>query len=302
MVDSNQAQEKGKKEEISELEALANEAYDFGKVVVGTIPIVGTTFYLPSALPLVGSFPLGHFIETKISRNPEEVKLNPGTFAKEGWVGLALAPAVLGGLKVANVAPKAFGLEGAVSSAFGYTLPLSTLAVGATTFGLLTLGLPLLYYPVSHILNEGKIEGMWTDLKKNYFKHPTTKTALNTISSLAVMDAYSGYTWTNYLATNAASYLTSFLAPYLTVPPIALLGLGIGALAVGYRLALSRHDLNYFKILNPLNWTPLPEMVSGAISVLYKGIKGFFKGTYETGRALGFHGSPAPQRAPQPAP
>ena len=174
------------------------------------------------------------------------------------------------GSQIASNIPKSFGLEGAVSGAFG---SLGNVGVGAATFGLLTLGLPLLYYPVSHILNEGTMEGILTDLKKNYFKHPVEKTILNTISSLAIMDAASGYTWASYFTSAAIPYATSLsalLAPYLAVSPLVLLGIGAGVgalgLVAGYALAFSRGEINYGRLaLSPF---------VGVIKTAYEAVKG----------------------------
>ena len=179
------------------------------------------------------------------------------------------------GSQTASNIPKSFGLESVVSGAFG---SLGNLGVGAATFGLLTLGLPLLYYPASHILNEGTMEGILTDLKKNYFKHPVEKTILNTISSLVAMDAYSGYTWTSYLATTGASYLTMLLTPFLVVPPIGLIGIGALGLVAGYALAFSRGDINYGRLaLSPF---------VGVIKTAYEAVKGVLNLALEAATAV----------------
>jgi hypothetical protein len=119
---------------------------------------------LTASIPAAG-FGLGYLVEQHVKQEGKS-EIKTEKLLPEVATGAGVGAGILYGSKLASNIPKALGLEAAVSGAFG---SLGNLGVGAGTFGLLALGLPLLYYPMSHILNKGTAKGMWKDLKENYF-------------------------------------------------------------------------------------------------------------------------------------
>ena len=250
-----QAQPAEKKKEKSLQDRIAEEwssKIAMPVIAAGIAAAAGKVAGIAASVAGAG-FGLGYLIEQHVKKegNPE---IKTEKLPIEVATGAGLWAGILYGSKLASGIPKLLGLEGAVAGAFG---SLGNIGLGAATFGLLTLGLPLLYYPVSHILNEGTVKGMWKDLKENYFKNSLLKIGVNTIASLAVMDAYSGYTWASYLASVATPYATSLaslIAPYasLLASPALLLGIGAGlgalGLYMGYRLAFSREKISILKL------------------------------------------------------
>ncbi|MBI2659951.1 hypothetical protein HYX07_02220 [Candidatus Woesearchaeota archaeon] len=225
-------------------------------------------------------FGLGYLVEQHVKKegNPE---IKTERLIPEAFAGGLFGTGVYYGSQLASSIPKALGLEALVSGTFA---SLGNIGLGAATFGILTFGLPLLYYPVSNLLNGGK-EGMWKDLKETYFKNFILKMGLNAIPSLAVMDAYSGYTWTSYLASAAVPYaasLSSSLAPYVPflVSPALLLGIGAGlglaGLYAAYRIAFSREKISYGKLLmSPVTGTY--NLLAGIGKTIVDGFSGLLK-------------------------
>lgn len=133
--------------------------------------------------------------------------------------GTGMAAAGAWGLSKASSMPN-LGLSG-TASALGYSVPASALATGAALAGTAALVAPLIYYPLSHVLSTGKLDGMGADLKKHYLKGLRTIP----ISAAGIGAAYAGL---------------FALAPYIAIPA-ALYFLA------GYRTALSREDWSYGK-------------------------------------------------------
>lgn len=228
----------------------------------------------PVSIPSL-AFPLGYSIEQFVKKDGKP-EFKTERLPAEAAIGAVSGAGIYFGSQMAGNMSRSLGLERIAAGTFG---SLGNIGAGAATFGLLTFGLPLLVYPLSHVLS-GKTSGIWNNLKSNYFKNIGLKSVMNGIASLAVMDSYSGYAWTNYLTTTSAAYLTSLLAPYIAVPPVAMLALGIGALAVGYRLAFSRENISYGKLLTSpfvgaynLGIGAAKTAVNGAIGLVNWGIK-----------------------------
>ena len=111
-------------------------------------------------------FGLGYLIEQHVKKEGKPEIKTERLLPEVVTGALFGAGSIYAGKAAFNSIPKALGLEAAVSGAFG---SLGNIGVGAATFGLLTFGLPLIYYPISYILKEGKVSGMFKDLRENYF-------------------------------------------------------------------------------------------------------------------------------------
>lgn len=273
MADDEQPQQQAKPEKPTKAltDVIAEEwGHQIGSpVAAASIGGIGHHFLgFAASIPAAG-FGLGYLAEQHVKKegNPE---IKAEKLLPEAILGIGVGAGVGASLLYAPQIPKVLGLEGVISGAFG---SMGNLAVGAATFSLLAL-VPLIYYPLSHILNGGDFKDIWKDLKENYFKNPLLKIGVNTITSLVAMDAASGYTWTTYLASFVMPYatsLTSLLAPYLAISPAILLGAGAGlglvGLYMGYRLAFSREKIDLGKlVVSPIKGTS--NLIAGTIGYI----------------------------------
>lgn len=143
------------------------------------------------------------------------ISIGPKKALEEMVTGTSMAGAGALALNKASTLPT-IGLGGAIN-AFGQSISGGALAA----LGAAALVGPLIYYPVSHVVSTGKLEGLFTDLRKNYLRGLRTIP----ISLLGAAAAYAGiFAMAPYIAPAAALYLMS-----------------------GYRTALSRENWGYMK-------------------------------------------------------
>ncbi|MBI2559143.1 hypothetical protein HYW20_07525 [Candidatus Woesearchaeota archaeon] len=180
------------------------------------------------------SFPYGGMIEKRLMAEKDESKkqFTSRHFRDESIVGALITPPILLGVEAAKQLPKALGLENVVANILGYSVPVSPFIVGGLFLGALSPAITALYYPIDYLIKNKTFKGIGEDFKKNYLKG-----LMRTIPLAAMLSTAVG-----------ATYALPYLAPYLFP--------AIGVANVLYRIFLSKENLNYAKLLNPLTYIP----------------------------------------------
>lgn len=283
---------KEEKPKPTTLESAVNESSHAIKAstntLLGTGAIAGATaLFGLDGLVTAASFPIGGLIEKKLMKEPKP--FTSADFAKEAIAGALFTPALWYGLETIKQVPKAFGLDGVVANVLGASVPISPLLVGGLALGALTPALTALYYPLQYVIQNKTFKGIGKDFKENYWKGFKRTLPLTTLTSAAI----------------GATYALPYLAPYL-FPALAIAN-------VAYRVLLSKENLNYLKLLNPLTYVPNflnPfYLASGAASATGKIYRGVTSAAYGIGSALGSAiknffkaaATPAPAAATAPA-
>ena len=274
-----------KPKQPSTLESAVTESWNGIKALtntgIGAAAIYGASrFFGLDGLVTALSFPYGAMIENNLIKG----KKKPYTskkFRDESIAGAAFTVPLWYGVNALRQIPKAFGLDGLVNI-LGYSMPLSALAVG----GLALASIPLLnvaYYGIKYLADNKTFKGIGKDFKENYWKG--TKRSL----------FYLGLPWAG---TVAASVAFPWMAPILF--PI------LAGFEAAYRVVLSKEKLNYWKLLNPLNYVPKiinPFYLAGGLGSASGKI---YRGITSAGYSLGSWmrdifktaSSPAPQTKP----
>lgn len=212
-------QQTAPKQSASPDDKLANEYEDF---IIKPGISIGLGWLAYKYLGMLGAVAGPGFIAgaaaEKLAKDGN-LNLTSNQILGEMVTGTSLVGAAALGLKATKTMPK-FGLDGMVN-AFGYSVSASTLASGAVLGLGASLIAPLVYYPLSYALTNGKLDGIGKDLKNNYLKGLRTLP----ISLLGAGAAYAG---------------VFAMAPYIAIPA-ALYFLA------GYRTALSRENWSYIK-------------------------------------------------------
>ena len=211
------------------LEALVKEGSEVGNIAL-TAGAVGTSFAAGAlyehlsnsassgifstssllrgldAAVITASFPLGRIIVNTLAGKPTTAV----NIRDEGLAGIIFTPAVIGGVKAIQAAPKYFGLEGVVTNILGYSIPAAPLLVAGLNFAVLTPALNALFYPLQYFFHNKKFEGMGEDFRKNYLRSLAWTLPANLFASGVLAASYYGI---------------PFIAPYL-FPLLALANLG----------------------------------------------------------------------------
>jgi len=253
------------KKKATGLEALAKEGSEVGNIALAT-GTVGASAFLggSNAAVITASFPLGRIIVNTLAGKP----ITAANIRDDGLAGIIFTPALIGGVKAIQSAPKYFGLESVITNTLGYSVPAAPLLVGGLNFFVLTPALNALFYPLLYLFHNKKFKGMGEDFKKNYLKSLAWTLPVNLFASGVIGAAYAG---------------VPFIAPYL-LPAIALAN-------IGYYIFASP-DISYMKkLLSPV-LVPYYlakggyKLAAGGLSLLYKGIKGFFTGLHDDGYSI----------------
>ena len=263
--------EEGKKEEKkpTTLDSILKESSHAVKSSFNTSLGLGaiggaTALFGLDGLVTAASFPVGGLIERRLMKDSKP--FTAGDFAKESIAGALFTPALWYGLEAIKKVPKTFGLDGVVTNILGTSMPISPLVVGGLALGALTPALTALYYPLQYVIHNKTFKGLGKDFRENYWKGFKRTLPLTALTSAAI----------------GATYALPYLAPYL-FPALAVAN-------VAYRVLLSKENLNYLKLLNPLTYVPNflnPfYLVSGAATAAYKTGKGVFEAASAVGSTL----------------
>ena len=210
------------------LESVLKESSDAVKAstntLLGTGAIAGATaLFGLDGLILASSFPIGRAIH-EYSKADGKGKFTSGNFRDESISGAIFTGLAKYGVDATLQVPKAFGLEGMVTNAFGYSISTGALVVGAATGLVLNPLLNAVYYPLQYLIQNKTFKGMGQDFKKNYVKSLIRTAPLSAITSVAVGLTYA---------------MPAVFAPLL-FPYFALSGLA-------YRVLMSPEKISYKK-------------------------------------------------------
>lgn len=196
---------------------ISNEFEDF---VVKPGLAVGLGYLAYKYLGALGALAGPGFVGGAAAENLAKkgnINIPSGKILEEMVTGTAMSGVGAWGMNAAQKLPQ---LGGAIS-ALGHSAASGSLAAAAALGVGASLVAPLIYFPLSYAISNGKLEGIGKDLKNNYLKGLRTIP----ISMLGMGAAYAGiFTMAPYVAIPAALYLMA-----------------------GYRTALSRENWGYMK-------------------------------------------------------
>lgn len=276
------AEQKPQEKEPSLVERVSKEFSEVGNLALAAGAAgaaAGISYFLGgleaavNAALITASFPFGRIVVNYVSGKP----ITTAIIRNEAFAGLIFIPAVIGGVKAIQSAPKYFGLEGIITDIFGYSIPAAPLLVGALNFAVLTPALNAIFYPLINLFQGKRI---FQDFGKNYLKGLIRTLPVNIGASIFLGASYAG-----------------LVAPYLLFPGIALAN-------TAYYLFASP-DLSYKKILaSPYHLAKgtvkgVIDLVSSTATVTSKFLSNTYKIFYDSGLALGtiFKTSPPPKPA-----
>ena len=144
----------------SGLESLVNSS-------LGTAAIAASTaLFGTDGLVVSASFPVGGFLESRLSSKPFTSK----NFRDEAIAGALFTVPIWYGVNAMRQLPKTYGLDGIVNF-LGYSIPTSAIAVGALSFAAIPL-FNAIYYPIKYLVDKKTFKCLKEDLVKSdiYYK------------------------------------------------------------------------------------------------------------------------------------